>query len=65
MARSTRFGAGLTNAQMQLARRFEAAGLTTISQAVKAFERRDDERIESWKKELAKIDESNGRAWSK
>jgi hypothetical protein len=43
----------ITDAQFRLARRFEEAGLTTISQAVKAFERRENEKIEAWKKQLA------------
>lgn len=47
------FGSKLTDAQFALARAFEAAGLTTISQAVKAFERRDNARIEEWKRQLA------------
>lgn len=53
----------LTDAQERLARRFEAAGLTTISQARKAFERREDERIEEWKRELSKLDEARGHSW--
>jgi hypothetical protein len=50
---SKKFGSTLTDAQFSLARAFEAAGLTTISQAVKAFERRDNARIEEWKRQLA------------
>lgn len=42
----------LTAAQFALARRFEAAGLTSISQAVKAFIRRDNDQIEQWKTEM-------------
>lgn len=63
MARNTRFGAGLSDAQMRLARRFQEAGLTSISQAVKAFERRNDAQIAEWKEQLRKIDEAAGRAW--
>lgn len=48
-----KFGSSLTDAQFSLARAFEAAGLTTISQAVKAFERRDNARIEEWKRQMA------------
>lgn len=48
-----RFGAGISEAQMRLARMFERAGLCSISQAVKAFERGEDERIEAWKRQLA------------
>jgi hypothetical protein len=47
-----KFAATLSSAQYVLARRFEAAKLTTISQAVKAFERRDNEMIEYWKNQL-------------
>lgn len=60
---ANKFGAGLSDAQFRLARRFQKAGLTSISQAVKAFERYDDERIEEWKKQLAEIDAANGRPW--
>jgi hypothetical protein len=49
-----KFAASLTNAQVSLARKFEAAGLTSYSQAVKAFERGEDEKIEAWKAELSK-----------
>lgn len=48
-----KFGEGLSDAQLSLARAFERAGLTSISQAVKAFQRRDNEQIETWKKQLA------------
>lgn len=50
-----RFGSSLTDKQFALARAFERAGLTTISQAVKAFERGDDARIVAWKAELNAI----------
>lgn len=43
----------LTDKQFKLARAFERAGLCSISQAVKAFERHDDAAIELWKKQLA------------
>ncbi len=43
----------ITDAQSKLARAFERAGITTISQAVKAFERNDTEQIEKWKKQLS------------
>lgn len=49
-----KFGAGVTNSQMKLARQFEAAGLTTYSQAVKAFQRRENDKIEEWKLQLSK-----------
>lgn len=48
-----KFAASLTNAQYAEARTFEAAGLTTISQAVKAFERGETSRITEWRKALA------------
>jgi hypothetical protein len=44
-----KFAAKLNNAQYAEARAFEAAGLTTISQAVKAFERGETERINAWR----------------
>lgn len=47
------FGSKLTDRQFALARAFERAGLTTISQAVKAFERHNDAQIEEWKRQLA------------
>ena len=49
-----KFAASLTDRQVALARKFEAAGITSYSQAVKAFERRDDDKIEAWKAELSK-----------
>jgi len=50
------FAKKLTDAQMRLARRIEKAGLTTISQAVKAFERQETEKINAWKKQLAELE---------
>lgn len=44
----------LTDAQERLARAIERAGLTTISQARKAFERGETEKIEDWKRALNK-----------
>ena len=55
-----KFASKLTDSQMRLARRFEAAGLTTISQAVKTFERNETKRIEEWKRHLAKIEAKQG-----
>ena len=49
-----KFAAKLTDRQLELARTFERAGLTSISQAVKAFERKDVAQIEEWKKQLEK-----------
>lgn len=48
-----RFGQGVSDAQAALARKFEAAGLTTYSQAIKAFQRREEARINEWKRQLA------------
>jgi len=47
-----KFGQGVTDAQIALSRRFEAAGLTSYSQAVKAFQNRDEARIAAWKAAL-------------
>ena len=60
---SKKFGANISDSQMKLARRFQTAGLTTISQAVKAFERHNDAQINEWKQALKVHDETNGRAW--
>ena len=54
-----KFAATLSNAQYALARRFEAAGLTTLSQAVKAFERKDNEMIGYWKNQLKEKEARN------
>ena len=54
--RSTRLSdrrSNWTDAQVREAREFERAGLTTYSQALKAFERRNEKQIEEWKKQLA------------
>lgn len=48
-----KFGEGVSDADYRLARKFEAAGLTTISQAVKAFQRGETDRINEWKRQLA------------
>lgn len=47
-----KFAASLSNQQYALARAFEQAGLTSFSQAVKAFERGETERINEWKKQF-------------
>ena len=49
----TMFAKNLTDAQFKLARRIEAAGLATLSQAVKAIERNETAKIEAWKAALA------------
>lgn len=47
-----KFGEGLSDAQYKLARNFEAAGFCSISQAVKAFQRKNTAQIEAWKQQL-------------
>lgn len=54
-----KFGSTLTNSQIALARRIEAAGLTTYSQAVKAFERNETKRIEGWNRQLDELEATN------
>lgn len=54
-----KFAASLSNQQYALARAFERAGLTSISQAIKAFERGDTARIEEWKRQLQEKGKSN------
>ena len=58
MARNTRFAATLSNAEYDEARRFERAGLCSISQAVKAFEREDEAKIAELRKQLREIEKS-------
>jgi len=53
------FGSSLSEKQFALARAFERAGLTTISQSVKAFERHNDAQIAIWKAELKKRQNQN------
>lgn len=48
-----RFATNLSREQMEMARAFEKAGLTTISQAVKAYERGETSRIAEWTRALA------------
>lgn len=47
----------LSNAEYRLAKRIEAAGLATLSQAVKAIER-DEPRLQEWLRLLEKIEKS-------
>ncbi len=42
----------VSDRQIALARKFQAAGITSFSQAIKAFANRDNARIEGWKREL-------------
>jgi len=44
-----KFALTLTNAEYAECKRFEAAGLTSLSQAVKAFERDETAKIEAWR----------------
>lgn len=47
------FAATLTSEELRFARKVEAAGLASYSQAVKAIEREDDAKIAAWRKALA------------
>lgn len=47
------FAARLSDAQIALARAIERAGLASYSQAVKALERRENDRIADWKRQMA------------
>lgn len=47
-----KFGASLSNEEMRLARKIEAAGLASISQIVKAMERGEEDKIAAWKAAL-------------
>ncbi len=49
-----KFAANLTSTQYAEARKFESAGLCSISQAVKAFERGETSRINEWRAALKK-----------
>lgn len=60
-----KFGAELSASQHRLARRFEEAGLATLSQAVKAFERHNDAQIEAWVEQLRQLDAAAGRPWNR
>ncbi len=53
-----KFASSLSNAQMAQARAFEKVGLTSLSQAVKAFERGETDRVNEWKKQLQAKQES-------
>ena len=48
-----KFAATLTNAEVKFARAVEAAGLASCSQAVKAIERDDTDKLAAWRKALA------------
>ena len=48
-----KFAATLTNAEVKFARAVEAAGLASYSQAVKAIERDDTDKLAAWRKALA------------
>ena len=47
-----KFAATLTNAEIRFARKVEAAGLASYSQAVKAIEREDKEKLDTWRQAL-------------
>jgi len=59
-----KFGQGVTREQAIMAREFEAAGITTYSQAIKAFQRDEQKRIEDWKWSLACARETM-RTWER
>jgi len=48
-----KFGAGVSDAQIRMARGFEKKGITTYSQAIKAFQRGDHEQIAEWMHQLS------------
>ena len=48
-----KFAATLTNAEIRFARKVEAAGLASYSQAVKAIERQDEVKLATWRAALA------------
>lgn len=58
-----KFGEGVSDAQIRLARRFQEAQITSYSQAIKAFMKRDNKQIEEWKELLKQKDEANGHSW--
>ena len=47
-----RFGEGLTDKQIKLARSIERAGITTYSQAIKALQRKETARVNAWIEQL-------------
>jgi len=49
----SKFAATLTSDEIKFARKVEAAGLASYSQAVKAIEREDTEKLTAWRKALA------------
>jgi len=53
-----KFGSKLTDRQMQFARLVADNGIDSISQVVKALERRDDKTISGYKEQLAKKEQS-------
>jgi hypothetical protein len=55
-----KFASKLTDRQMQFARLIADNGIDSISQVVKAMERRDDKRIAKYKEQLA-IKEAAGQ----
>ena len=47
------FAATLTSTELKFARCVETAGLATYSQAVKAIEREETEKLDAWRQALA------------
>jgi hypothetical protein len=52
MSKWDKMMAKVSDKQNALARKFQAAGITSYSQAIKAFANRDDAQIEIWKAQL-------------
>jgi len=61
MAKSTPFGAPLSDAELRLARQVEAAGWASLSQAVKALERGETTKINEWRRRLRQIADAGNR----
>jgi hypothetical protein len=59
-----KFGEGVSDAQVKLARRMQAAGCDSYSQIIKAFQRYDNVQIEKWKEQLKAYDAQNGHVWA-
>ena len=55
---ATKFASKLTDRQMQFARLVADNGIDSISQVVKALERRDDKTISGYKEQLAKKEQA-------
>ena len=58
---SKNFAQRLTNSEWKEAREFEAMGLTTISQAVKAFERNDTNQLNTWRRMVDEVEQGRSQ----